>query len=269
MTEELRDENARAEELNARLLAAQEALGTELELANRLQGSLLPQDLPKYPKISFAAGLRPSGAVSGDFYDVFPLDEHHAGFYVADAVGHGVPAALLTIFVKKGIRTKEINGHAYRLLSPGEVLTHLNDDIIEASLSDSPFVTMFYGIINLDTQQVDFSTGGHPWPLLLHETGEAELVESEGPLLGVFRGDFPTFSMMLEPRQRLVVYSDGVEHAGSPEGLVGVEWMKELYRRHAHLELPEQVHKVMEEMVGPPGRPVRDDTTMLALRASP
>ena len=197
LTQELQNENARSEELNAKLRTAQEALELELQLAHRLQGSLLPHELPRYEKLTFAAGLRSSGAVSGDFYDVFRLDETHAGFYVADAIGHGVPAALLTIFVKKGMRTKEVSGKSYRLLTPGEVLGQLNNDIIEAALSDNPFVTMFYGCIDLETRRLDYSTGGHPWPLLLSAHGKAELVESEGPLLGVFQSQFSTASLTL------------------------------------------------------------------------
>lgn len=266
LTTELQEENSRTEELNARLMAAQAALDTELHLAHRLQGSLLPQELPKYSKVAFAAGLRPSGAVSGDFYDVFRLDEHHAGFYVADAIGHGVPAALLTIFVKKGIRTKEIAGHSYRLLRPGEVLEHLNQDIIEAELSDNPFVTMFYGCIDLETRQLEYATGGHPWPLLLNRHGKTEMVESEGPLLGVFRSEFSTSSMTLEKGDRLVVYSDGVEDARGTGGVLGLDWMRILYQKHALLELEEQVTRVMDGLVGPMGH-LRDDTTMLALQA--
>ncbi len=268
LTAQLRKENSRTDQLNTQLLAARTALDNELHLAHRLQGSLLPQSLPQYPNLVFAATLRPSGAVSGDFYDVFRLDEKTVGFYVADAIGHGVPAALLTIFIKKGIQTKDITGNSYRLLSPGEALERLNDDIIEAALSDSPFVTMFYGTIDLDTLKVNCSTGGHPPPILLHADGSSEFVEVEGPLLGIFREPFPVSSTQLLAGDRLVVYSDGLDDAAGPNGLTGIDWLKALYIKHAELPLDEQVGAVMDELFNcPSGENQRDDTTMLVLQA--
>ena len=108
--------------INKRLQEAYQQIDQELELAQRIQASFLPQTLPQVPHSRFAVHYLLCGRVGGDFYDVFRLDENHVGFYVADAMGHGVPASLLTIFVKKGVRTKEVFGQQYRLVPPGEVL---------------------------------------------------------------------------------------------------------------------------------------------------
>jgi phosphoserine phosphatase RsbU/P len=267
LTNDLRAENERAEELNARLLTAQSALEAELKLANRLQESLLPQELPRYPDLEFAAGIHPWGAVSGDFYDVFRLDERHVGFYVADAIGHGVPAALLTVFVKKGIKTKEIAHNEYRLLNPSEVLGLLNNDMIEAGLSDSSFVTMFYGSVDLDTHKLEYSAAGHPPPMLLSADGKSELLETGGPLLGIIHEPFPTGSVTLKPGDRVIVYTDGVDDAKGPEGLTGMDWIRTLYQKHGKLPLAEQMKKVMGEMLNG-GSPLRDDATMLAMLAT-
>src|SRR6202030_3840730 len=128
--------------INKRLQAAYQQIDMELELARRIQESFLPQTLPDLPEVRFAVHYEPCGRVGGDFYDVFRLDEKHLGFYIADAMGHGVPASLLTIFVKKGVRAKEISGQQYRLVPPGEVLQRLNRDLIQQELSDNPFITM-------------------------------------------------------------------------------------------------------------------------------
>src|SRR5207237_2111537 len=120
--------------INKRLQQAYQQIDQELELAQRLQTSFLPQTLPQVPHVRFAVTYRPCGHVGGDFYDVFRLDERHVGFYVADAMGHGVPASLLTIFVKKSVRAKEISGQSYRLVPPDEVLAKLNRDLIEQAL---------------------------------------------------------------------------------------------------------------------------------------
>ena len=94
--------------INKRLQQAYQQIDQELELAQRIQTSFLPQQLPAIPHAQFAVHYQLCGRVGGDFYDVFRLDERHIGFYIADAMGHGVPASLLTIYVKKGVRAKEV-----------------------------------------------------------------------------------------------------------------------------------------------------------------
>src|SRR5688572_8924311 len=82
-------------------------LDEELRLAARLQQDFLPKSLPQVGPVRFHTLFRPAGHVSGDIYDVMRLDETHVGFYIVDAVGHGMPAALLTMFLKNAMVTKE------------------------------------------------------------------------------------------------------------------------------------------------------------------
>src|SRR5256885_4306186 len=107
----------------------------EMRLAARLQQDFLPKTLPQLGKVRFHSLYRPAGYVSGDLYDVMRLDESHVGFYMADAVGHGMPAALLTMFIKNALITKQITPEGYRLLAPGETMAGLNDSIISQNLS--------------------------------------------------------------------------------------------------------------------------------------
>src|SRR5262249_398328 len=152
--------------------------------------SFLPQSLPELPGTRFAVNYRPCGRVGGDFYDVFRLDENHVGFYVADVMGHGVPASLLTVFVKKGVGAKEIAGSAYRLVPPAEGLERLNRDLIDQGLADAPFITMVYGLLNYRTGTVQFARAGHPYPLHVPAEGDLELWKVEGSLMGVFHTSF-------------------------------------------------------------------------------
>ena len=110
----LNEKTTEVNRINKRLQQAYKQIDQELELAQRIQTSFLPQTLPEAPGSRFAVHYQLCGRVGGDFYDVFRLDENHVGFYVADAMGHGVPASLLTIFVKKGVRPKEVFGKQYR-----------------------------------------------------------------------------------------------------------------------------------------------------------
>ena len=170
----------------------------------------------------------PNGGVSGDIYDVARLDEDHVAFFVADAVGHGMPAALLTIFIKRTLETKEIlpNG-GYRIIPPDEALAHLNNELLSQQLSLCQFVTMIYGILNTKTRTLSWARAGHPLPFLLKTNGEAGELDLDGALLGVFPNEqFPLQTVQLAPGDSVLMYSDGFESAftdpfaGSNGGLI-------------------------------------------------
>jgi len=223
----LRQQNRDYDLLNRELLQARDVLGRELELASHIQRSLLPHEMPQLDRFQFAAALRSSAEVSGDFYDIYRLDETHYGFYVADAIGHGVPAALLTIFVKKGIQTRDITPEGYRLLSPGEVLTRLNRDIISEKLSANPFVTLFYAILDVEAASLSYASGGHPPAILLPTDGPVRPLLSDGALLGIFESDFTTGDVTLGAGDQVVLYTDGIEQARADSGKVGLDALLE------------------------------------------
>ena len=196
----------------ARLRDYTRHLDEQLRLAQRLQRDFLPRRLPELAGARFAARLEPAAWVAGDFYDVFRLDEQHVGFFIADAVGHGIPAALLTVFVKKSLQTKRIEGKRYELIGPDEALRLLNADLLSADLQEMPFITMVYGIYNEVTRECLYARAGHPLPLVVGPRGGIEPLEAEGPLLGIF-GDavFERRQRRLEPGERLLLYTDGAE----------------------------------------------------------
>src|SRR5205814_9261654 len=137
----------------------------ELRLAARLQQDFLPKSMPQVGRVRFHSLFRPAGYVSGDLYDVMRLDESHIGFYMADAVGHGMAAALLTMFIKNALVTKQITDSGYRLLTPGETMARLNDTLISQNLSYATFATAIYGYVNIHTLEASFARGGHPNPV--------------------------------------------------------------------------------------------------------
>lgn len=249
--------------INKRLQSAYHQIDQELELAGRIQGSLLPQSLPELPQVRFAVHYQPCGRVGGDFYDVFRLDEGHVGLYVADAMGHGVPASLLTIYVKKGIRAKEIHGKDYRLVPPDEVLQRLNRDLIEQALSENPFITMVYVLLNVQSGQLHFARSGHPYPLYLPVEGPPRCWEVHGTLLGVFDTSYPVQSHQLRPGDKVLLYTDGIDAArfGShPEGARSLLACAAEFRQ---LPIGELVGKLTVELFGE--RKPGDDVTLLGL----
>jgi sigma-B regulation protein RsbU (phosphoserine phosphatase) len=260
----LTEKTAEVQRINKRLQQAYQQIDEELELARRLQRSFLPQSLPEMPPARFAVCYRPCGRVGGDFYDVFRLDEDHLGFYVADAMGHGVPASLLTIFVKKGVRAKEIFGQQYRLLPPDEVLQRLNRDLIDQALSEHPFITMVYALLNCRDRTLRFARAGHPYPLYVPHSGDVELWEVHGTLLGIFDTEFATQSRQLWPGDKVVFYTDGVEHHNGTGATVGAAHLLKCATRHRSLPVDEFVEQMSRDLPQAQEKPA-DDFTLLGL----
>ena len=190
----------------------------ELQLAARLQQDFLPKAMPRVGNVRFQTLFRPAAHVSGDLYDVMRLDEANVGFYMADAVGHGMPAALLSMFLKTALVTKEINASGYRLLEPAQTMARLNDALVEQKLSHTTFATALYGRVNIQTLELTIARGGHPNPIIVKHDGSLRPIEADGPLLGIFPGEtFEQATVRLEPGDRVFIYSDGIEWAFGDE----------------------------------------------------
>ncbi|MCK5113632.1 MAG: serine/threonine-protein phosphatase [Phycisphaerae bacterium] len=189
-----------------------EELDEEIRLAARLQQDFLPRRLPKIGTSRFSVYYQPAGFVSGDIYDVARLDETRIGFYVADAVGHGLPAALLTMFIKEALQTKRITGNSYEIVPPHEVLEQLNAHLCRQHLQMCEFCTAVYAIVDTQTLTVTMSRAGHPAPIIINPDGAPREVDLPGPLLGIMDDAvFESREIQLEPNDRLLLYSDGVE----------------------------------------------------------
>jgi sigma-B regulation protein RsbU (phosphoserine phosphatase) len=241
----------------------------ELRLAARIQQDFLPKFLPQLNRVHFHTLFRPAGYVSGDLYDVMRLDEEHVGFFICDAVGHGMPAALLTMFIKRALATKEIfpDRPGYRLLEPCETLERLNHALVEQDLSQATYATALYGVVNTRTLDVAFSKGGHPAPALLRATGELEFPAATGALLGIFPDEkFDVARFRLSPGDRLFIYSDGIEVGFCGDNITDNDrWQDELRSRHT-LPTDRLLTELAEELDKQSGSlQPKDDLTIIAL----
>lgn len=190
-----------------------EKVNEELQLASQVQRDFLPRELPRVAGLELAAFFRPCGYVSGDIYDIQRLDDRHIGFFVADAVGHGVPAALMTMALARTLHMAEIRGEHGEVVSPGEALGRLNREMIRRHGSTPRFATAVYGVIDLQAMRVTVAGAGHPPPLRVRAEG-IEPVTTQGSLLGVFPDDsYEEISFDLSDDEVLVIHTDGFETA--------------------------------------------------------
>lgn len=239
-------------------------LDEELRLAAKLQQDFLPKCLPTLGSVRFHTLYRPAGYVSGDLYDIVRLDERHVGFYMADAVGHGMPAALLTMFIKNALVTKEITAAGYRLLDPGESLVRLNEAMVEQNLSQATFATAVYGIIDTQTLVLTYARAGHPHPILMRGGGDLLDLDADGGLLGIFSGEhFESRTVQLNPRDRLFVYTDGVELAFGEDATDVEDWRQQLHGRRS-LDTQRMIADLTEQLDSASGSITpKDDLTMV------
>ena len=206
-----------------------ENLAEQLRMAGLVQRDFLPTRLPNTDKVRWAVTFMPAEWVSGDIYDIVRVDEQHIGFYIADAVGHSMPAALLTIFLKQALVMRETIDSNYRILSPAEVMRNLNVRMAGQKLSGYQFATCCYCLLNTETLQLTYARAGHPYPIVIRPHNPPEQLEIRGSLLGIFeRSEYIQQSVQLAAGDKLLLYSDGAEpFIGSFDDLTGFHFSEE------------------------------------------
>ena len=183
----------------------------QLKMAGQVQRDFLPKHLHNSDKLQWAAHFKPADWVSGDIYDAQRLDEEHVGFYIADAVGHSMPAALLTMFIKQAIVMRETYDNSYEIFEPSDVVAKLNERMCDQGLSGCSFATVCYCLLNIKTLEMRFARGGHPYPVLVRD-GKLTQLQGTGGLIGVFtESEFDQQTIQLQKGDKLFLYSDGGE----------------------------------------------------------
>ena len=208
-------QNANIAELAEQLRMTEAVAGDlteQLRMAGHLQRDFLPTQMPACDQLQWATTFLPVQWASGDIYDIARIDEQHIGFYIADVVGHGMPAALLTIFIKQALIMRQIIGNNYRIFSPAEVMKNLNLRMTEIKLSGCQFVTCCYCLLNIKTLQLTYARAGHPYPILIRPQQQPQQLEIRGSLLGIFENaEYNQRTIQLQSGDKLLLHSDGVE----------------------------------------------------------
>jgi phosphoserine phosphatase RsbU/P len=191
-----------------------EHLHDELHLAASIQRDFTLAPLPKVEGLDIEVLFRPVNFVSGDIYAVHPLGDGLLSFFVADAVGHGVPAAMLTMVLTNCLQTTEPSqGRLPRVLEPTEVLDRLNRRLIDGCMGQGRFATAVYGLIDTKLRRISIATAGHPAPVIVSPRG-VKAIDCDGPLLAIFDDAvFTQTTINLNGDETLVVYTDGLEAA--------------------------------------------------------
>ncbi len=240
----------------------------DLSVAKEIQLAILPRsfelNMPDAERIDICASMHAAKDVGGDFYDFFRIDDEHMGFTIADVSGKGVPAAIFMAVSRTLIKATGLRG-----LPAGESLEIVNEVLCDESV-DSMFVTVFYGIMNIRTGEINYCNAGHNAPYLMHKDGSVEAVQSYvNIVLGAFEEmKFKSNSMVLNEGDSLVLYTDGVTEAENLEhGQFGEARLEEILGKLNGAQSQTIVDTINMEVKKFAGdAPQSDDITILVIR---
>lgn len=188
-------------------------LDRDLQSAQQIQTSLLPQHLPQLEGMRLAAFNLPAFNIGGDYYDFIRLDSGHIGIVIADVSGKGIGGAMMMAVCQGVLRAR-----APQEPSPSRMLSELNR-VLSANLAEDMFITMLYLVFDTGTRELKFARAGHERPLLKRAgSGSPEALESSGIAIGladaeIFDSAIQDVSVQLAPGDSVVLYTDGITEA--------------------------------------------------------
>ncbi len=202
VVEVLRDVTS-MKQLQHSLVLQNKKLQDDLNLAKKLQCSLLPKHLPE-DKINFSFVYKPCEALGGDFLDIFNIDGDHIGIYIADVSGHGVSASMLTVFLRSSIDKKT--------LSPSLALNKLYEEFNKNNFDQDLYITLFYAIINLKDYTLTYTNAGHSVCPFVFNKNRFEILRTPGTPISnwIDAPEYTEGKLQLLHGDRLFFYTDGI-----------------------------------------------------------
>jgi sigma-B regulation protein RsbU (phosphoserine phosphatase) len=211
----------------------------ELEVAKRIQLSILPAPFPSSVDFRVAARYVPMTSVAGDFYDFIVADDTQAGLLIADVSGHGVPAALIASMVKVAATSQCANA-----ADPARLLKGMN--AILCGNTQNQFVTAAYVHLDATSKRLQYSAAGHP-PMLRLRQGTVSEIAENGLMLAAF--EFAAYTNAvhaLEPGDRFLLYTDGLIEAADAKGdFFGQEALSAAFRDSIALAPPQAADQII------------------------
>ncbi|MBL9149173.1 MAG: serine/threonine-protein phosphatase [Phycisphaerae bacterium] len=247
----------------------------ELQMAAILQQEFLPKTPSDVEGVEFGALWRPAGSVSGDVYEIARLDERHVGLFLADAVGHGVPAALMAMQLCRALETRDHHDRFRRLVPPSEALARLNALMADRQGRVGRYASAIYALVDCRERVMRVACAGGPPPVLIAPNGDVRLVPARGPLLGLVpTAEFEESVVELGPEDLIVLHSDGLEQAFHDDGELFAppsiipRHLDELARLRSLNSCEAAIDAVARKLDGEEGSlHPSDDCTLLVMRA--
>lgn len=253
-----------------------EKLMADQEIARGMQLSMLPVVFPENEDVTFSAGYVPAEKLSGDFYNVFKIDETRFGICIGDVSGHGVSAAMLSIFTFQKMQSLMEETQGEGMTIPSMVLKHLYESFNSANFNDDMYIVMIYGVFNTQTGILSYASGGlNTTPLRIRPDGSVQELDNDGYAIcrlgNLLKPKFINRQVLLFPGDKLLLYTDGlVDARDSDNNEYSVKRLKSIiskYNKWGIGHLTEAIIEDVKEFVG--SKKPADDITLLAMDILP
>jgi phosphoserine phosphatase RsbU/P len=252
---------------NAALTERDQEITRNLKVAAKIQKRLLPQTLPQFEPFRFAVAFRGHDQVTGDYHDFLQLGPDRLGVLIADASGHGVPAAFVSVMAKMCC-----NAYCQGLDSPASILSAMNEHLSDLMEGDH-FITMFAVVLHRQSLQLTYARAGHPLPMFYHAaTQRVTLLDGPGAMIGVMPDpDFADQRVQLEPGDKVLLFTDGVpECRNTRDQELGTGPVQTFLQHEGHRSASELLRALEDELAHFRGdRPFDDDVTVIIIEAVP
>ncbi|MFQ5413578.1 MAG: PP2C family protein-serine/threonine phosphatase [Phycisphaerae bacterium] len=203
----------------AALAARVAQLDEQMRVAGRMQRDFMPGRMPSVRGLEVHVLFRPAEAVSGDVYAFERVDATHVAFAVADATGHGMPAAMLSAYFHRLLRHGAGSRDGAAPPEPDDVLTRLNRAVLEVGLGDCAFLAVVYAVYDETNGTIRWARGGIPHPVVVRSGRGPETVMSSGPVVGVVpEAQYEVASLGLAPGDQMYFFTDGMDAVIAADG---------------------------------------------------
>ncbi|WBW50258.1 SpoIIE family protein phosphatase [Peptoniphilus equinus] len=246
--------------LLSEIMERNKAMTIEMNHAQKIQSALLPaKGFLSTLKVDYL--YHPSNMLSGDMFDIFPINDDNVGIYIADTVGHGFASSMITMFIRIAMR----NISRDKKLAPAKLLEELSQRFVNLGLDGETYFTCFYCVYNKKKSLLTYANAGHfPSPIVATEKGSEELVLSGFPISPFFKGSgYESDSIRLKTGDKLCLMTDGLSETMDYNGeQFGTDRVKAILQDNDNDELLVLKRAVYNFMWGEQ----RDDLTALLIK---
>ncbi|MFD2680830.1 PP2C family protein-serine/threonine phosphatase [Bacillus seohaeanensis] len=244
------------------LRSKQQELNNEIDIASNMQQTLLGTKIPETEELDIGAISVPARKMNGDYHHFVQDDNEVVSVAIADVIGKGIPAALCMSMIKYAMES--LPEHRQ---DPSSVLESLNR-VVEQNVDISMFITMFYGMYNLDNHAFTYASAGHePGFYYRSSTNQFEDLDAKGLLLGVDKkARYQAYERKVDIGDMIILFSDGVTECRTEEGFIERKDIIQLIRNYQHLSSQEIVNNVYKELEKLQHFELRDDFTLIIVK---
>ncbi len=254
------------EKLNQKLME-------DLRYAQDIQKSVFTLRNQDWEKVRFEVKNYSSEMVSGDFCNIFKIDNDNIGFYIGDVSGHGVPAAMLTIFLNQTIKTLiEMEINEFNIFSPSEVLENIYRSFNNTNFDENVYIVMIYAVYNKNTKILTYSSAGlNVAPILIKPSGEISEIEIKGfpicKFIEFYDGEYQNHILKMNNNEKILFYTDGlIEAQNTDNSFFGDMRLKKILQENHSKPVGELSQLISNSVFGFAGnKKIKDDITFLLM----